>query len=853
MRILLSFVVLLSIGFPASSQQKFSFKFNQPHARSGSQPQLFSVGVKNSQLFLDQYGEEVVLKAHHPSSGTFHIEASRSWIVEHLTNDDNIVFVDILQAAHTESVNESSNPSFNRINLMNRHFPNLDGEGQVISIKEQGFDPDDVDLLNRTFFTSVSPNEISHHATAMATFIAGAGNSAETGRGVVPSAWITSSDFKHLLPEGDSIFVNHHIYLQNHSYGLGVENYYGNEAAAFDQQTFDVPALLHVFSAGNIGNDAPSSGKYQGLPFANLSGNFKQAKNVLTVSAVNEMLQIPTANSRGPAFDGRIKPELVAFGAGGTSDAAALVSGISAALQQQYITAFGELAPSSAIKAILIASADDLGRKGIDYESGYGSVNAFKAAALLDRGFISVLHIKGNDEETISLEVPDGASELKVAIAWTDPPATPNASNALVHDVDARLSDGATFYAPWKLHTSANVDSLRAAAFRGDDNLNNVEYITIEQPGPGTYSLVVKTPALISEHQTISVAWWLETGSFAWNYPVSTDVVEAATNKYLFWNATETEPGELSIRINEGEWKVIDGNVSLHDPFQWTVPDTLASAQLKMVVDGREFLSEEFLISPRPVMKVLFNCPERFALSWRSVPGSEAYQLFSLGETLMNPFNTTTDTMRIIQQPVTHRYFSVAPQYNGRKGLSSILMDYAAQAASCYVNLFNAIRHDFETVRLQLYLSTLYNVKEVAVYRLTNETRQLIFASAPTEPSLEWFDKNLVLSGVMRYQAEVVLQDGSVILSEVAEVHIYEKHTAVVYPNPLFTGVDLTVLSDGTGQIFRLVDGSGRIVKEVQLEFMEESLTLDALVPGLYFFQLVEGERVIDTGKLVKL
>jgi hypothetical protein len=38
---------------------------------------------------------------------------------------------------------------------------------------------------------------------------------------------------------------------------------------------------------------------------------------------------------KGPAFDGRIKPEMVAFGIDGSSGAAALVSGVAILLQQQ--------------------------------------------------------------------------------------------------------------------------------------------------------------------------------------------------------------------------------------------------------------------------------------------------------------------------------------------------------------------------------------------------------------------------------------------------------------------------------------------------------------------------------------
>ena len=48
-------------------------------------------------------------------------------------------------------------------------------------------------------------------------------------------------------------------------------------------------------------------------------------------------------------------------------------------LQDAYKKTYGTLPPSDLVKAVLINSADDAGNKGIDYSSGFGSVNAYKA------------------------------------------------------------------------------------------------------------------------------------------------------------------------------------------------------------------------------------------------------------------------------------------------------------------------------------------------------------------------------------------------------------------------------------------------------------------------------------------
>ncbi len=72
------------------------------------------------------------------------------------------------------------------------------------------------------------------------------------------------------------------------------------------------------------------------------------SKNTLSVGAVDSQGKVSPLSSRGPAYDGRIKPELVAYGEGGTSEAAALVSGVSLLLQQAYREQQNHLPPGFA-------------------------------------------------------------------------------------------------------------------------------------------------------------------------------------------------------------------------------------------------------------------------------------------------------------------------------------------------------------------------------------------------------------------------------------------------------------------------------------------------------------------------
>ncbi|MFM8913716.1 MAG: S8 family serine peptidase, partial [Flammeovirgaceae bacterium] len=292
---------------------------------------------------------------------------------KNLLSDANVVSMRVHEKPHVEAAIDFSNLAYNRIAKAQQVFPTLTAANEKVSVKEEAFDETDVDLRGRSFKTALTPNTISQHATTMSKLIGGAGNSFYKAKGVATQVNLTASNFLNLLPDAAAVLNSNNILVQNHSYGVGIENYYGEEAVAYDQQVTSNPKLSHVFSSGNSGNTNAADGLYKGLPFANLTGNFKHAKNVVVVTAVDSNLSVNNANSRGPTFDGRLKPELTAYGQGGTSEGAALTSGTITLMQQLYKSKFGIAADASMVKAILIATADDIAAKGIDYATGYGS------------------------------------------------------------------------------------------------------------------------------------------------------------------------------------------------------------------------------------------------------------------------------------------------------------------------------------------------------------------------------------------------------------------------------------------------------------------------------------------------
>jgi hypothetical protein len=265
-------------------------------------------------------------------------------LIQQILPMKEVRFVDKTQRIPQE---ERAVPGFdlgvNHVNFVHHSLPEWNGSGINISVKEQSMDSLDIDFAGR-FISSNNPIPgLSTHATTMASMIAGAGNSSPAGKGVAWQAGLTSTSFLNIFPESDAYYQNYNLSIQNHSYGLGIENFYGAEAAGYDDHIYRNDNMVHVFSAGNIGDSTSTEGPYAGLPgFANLTGTFKMSKNVLTVGSVDANLAIQSRSSRGPAYDGRVKPELMALGQDGSSGAAAITSGVAALLQQAYFEQNGQ-------------------------------------------------------------------------------------------------------------------------------------------------------------------------------------------------------------------------------------------------------------------------------------------------------------------------------------------------------------------------------------------------------------------------------------------------------------------------------------------------------------------------------
>ncbi len=322
--------------------------------------------------------------------------------------------------------------------------------------------------------------------------------------------------------------------------------YYDSKAKLWDMISYYHPYYLIVKSAGNNRN---TNGPAIGNPFwrfdalgnrelissrpAGISNNdsydiiatYGTAKNILTIGAVNPIdegykkpqdVVISAFSSWGPTDDGRIKPDLVANGvsvystssgnnnsystSSGTSMSAPNTSGTLILLQEHFHLLNNRFMLSSTLRGLVCHTADDAGNIGPDYIFGWGLLNAEKAANVIssngETSLIEELLLNSNQSVTRNV-IASGKEPLIVTIAWIDPEAEPlpinvsvlnNRTPRLINDLYLRVQDGNETIFPWVL----NLNNPGAPAIKGDNLVDNIEQVVINNPIPGkSYTITI--------------------------------------------------------------------------------------------------------------------------------------------------------------------------------------------------------------------------------------------------------------------------------------------------------------------------------------------------------------------------
>ncbi|MET0466155.1 MAG: S8 family peptidase [Chitinophagaceae bacterium] len=776
-----------------------------------------------------------------------------------------VTFIDKQPDPSTEIGIIGYDPGFHGINELNNLIPFANGREITVGVKEQKMEADDLDLYKRILPSSIASSTVSNHATMIASIIGGAGNSYYDGLGIASDCRFFPSSFSDLFADEISVLKNAKVTVQNHSYGTIIQAFYGVEAVSYDAQSFS-NNILHVFSAGNQGRATAAEGRYAGIEgYGNLTGNFKSAKNVVTVGAVDNKGNIVAESSAGPLYDGRLAPQLIALGPNGTSDAAAMVSGTIAVLQQVYADSNQQAIPSSSlVRAALYSTTDDIHHKGIDHKTGYGLLNSYKAVRLIQQKKYHSAAVSPGDSWSATIDVPVNTSQLKMTLCWNDPPATVNNLSALINDLDLELMNLQTgeIYRPWVLSSFPLKDSLEKIPSRGRDSLNTSEQVSIQLPAAGNYRITVFARTGNTTAVPFAVTWFSDTlHSFRFTSPQQAADINPENNPSLSirWATQIDDPGQtgdLFISYDKGGvWTSIATAVPLAtNLFNWTIPDITSMARLKMRTAFGEFSSGDFVISKLLRPQPDFVCSDSFRLSWKKHIYAQSYVIYSLTDSShLKPLMNTVDTFVTIDRRTFPSlvYAVQSVLSNHLPAARSIAMNIELQGVQCFFRALNYILEDENRLRLKLELSTTSGVDSIYFERVSmhGELLQSLGALKANAGQLDYthlMDERI--SGTTYIRAKILLQHNVYIYTDMIEVLSSGSRNILFYPNPVRQSSKLLyVVKQGISPDCRLqvFDLFGRMIK--QYASLPTSIDMTGVLPGIYIL------RVSDrTGKIIE-
>ncbi|MCB0805539.1 MAG: S8 family serine peptidase [Bacteroidales bacterium] len=550
---------------------------------------------------------------------------------------------------------------------MGRHY---DGTGVNIMLQDDGIIGPHADYEGRLLDQFLTYNG-GDHGDHCAGIIFGAGNIDPKTTGQAPGANIYMYGAAPTYPGFTSIPSHYGLYdirISSTSYSNGCNAGYTSLARTMDIQVNTYESLMHVFSAGNDGGS--NCGYGAGPGWGNVTGGHKIAKNVVAVANLNYYDILSSSSSRGPAHDGRIKPDISAKGSdvysttnphdytfkSGTSMSCPGVSGSLAQLYQAYKELnSGDEPKGGLMKALILNTADDLGNTGPDFKYGWGRINNLKAVVALEEDRYIINEISQDGIKIHIVPVPDNVKELKVMVYWTDREASIATNKALVNDLDIYVTDPSNeIHMPWLLSHYPDPDSLDKPAIKGTDHLNNVEQVSILNPGPGNYELRIDGYEVPFGPQEYYVIYEYIKDEITVTYPIGGETLPPSETATLRWDAFGDE-GTFTIEYSTdggNNWTEItsDVNGSLRH-YNWNVANEITG-------HAKVRISRNGLVAESPgvfsVMEVPGDityeraCVNSVLIKWETVSDAVSYDVYQLGDKYMEIVgSSSTDSLLV--------------------------------------------------------------------------------------------------------------------------------------------------------------------------------------------------------------
>ena len=453
------------------------------------------------------------------------------------------------------------------------------GEGVKVCVADTGLDSGDLNNIHPDFEDKNVTGVVSSTNTGRTDWSDLHGHGTHVAGSAVGTGAYSGGQYAGTAPDADLYFIciggsNNSVHppgltdieaaynsgarVMNNSWGAystAISGVYTQDSEFYDSVCHDYPDFTILFAAGNnnkkidtIGNctlstqaacknvitvgaaenDRPEYTATYGQLFSNVAAPFNTDQAGSPQNGTQQGMAF--FSSRGPAKDGRAKPDIVAPGTFiwsteslydsnnngnrssyyttmfGTSMATPLTAG-AAADAAQFLKGKGFSNPSSSlVKALLINGARTMGTgQYTDYieipdespnsVNGFGHVNLSESfSPSCGNLFLYEGSIDDTDDERTYVFTKTTVGPVSATLVWNDHPGTPGAELALVNDLDIAVTCGNyTFYC------DGSDDHC--------DSLNNVErYRTSEFPVGSNIEVSVKGYNVMEGPQPFSLA-----------------------------------------------------------------------------------------------------------------------------------------------------------------------------------------------------------------------------------------------------------------------------------------------------------------------------------------------------------
>jgi len=388
----------------------------------------------------------------------------------------------------------------------------FDGSGVVGEVKDNGIDLDHPEFVDQLIGTDGAVSEESHGTSTFGIVFAKGVD--ERALGMAPGSGGVFCDWGVQRYQSIYNLVNNWdgVFQSNSWYQGSPDSSYSIMSTEDDRAIMDFDVTM-LYATGNGGAEQACS-------------QDAVAKNVIAVGGIRhgdntdweDDRHTGGQGNRGPADDGRIKPDLCGpyesiyttrpgsytSSFGGTSGATPVNAGAISLIYQMYEenhfgnNPFYERPHASTVKALAIANAHQYDMDKVErFAQGWGHVDVGTLYSLGKEQFIVneeyPLIWGGSENFTVKA---DPGQRLKISLVWTDVPGSTASTRNLINDLDLTVvsPSGVTYSGNFGLNTS------KWSSPDGDrDDLNNVENVFIETPEAGEWDITVSAQEIVMD------------------------------------------------------------------------------------------------------------------------------------------------------------------------------------------------------------------------------------------------------------------------------------------------------------------------------------------------------------------